>query len=362
MGITAGLSILSAVFWLGAIGGLVLAAFNASRQRPARPGITVFIIGVVGGLLLAILGAGLVLVQPNERAVVFQQLGGDATSLRPEPLQPGLNLIIPFVETPILYDISRQEVTMAGSTEEAQNALAGVRARTNDGQEVLVDVTVIYTISPAAVNQVHIDWRQTYEPNYVVPQTRSLMRDTVANYSAEQIYAGGRIAVQGDTTEVLGPELADEGLVLIDMLIRDVTFAPEFAAAVERKQIAEQDAQRAVFLVQEQGQESERARVEAQGLADAEAIRAEGEARAITTRATAEAEALRLINEQISQNPALIQFRYIDELGDNVRLILLPSNSPFLFDLEQLLEQSSATTTSEPLAPPAEEAPATDGS
>ena len=132
--------------------------------------------------------------------------------------------------------------------------------------------------------------------------------------------------------------------MLVDLLIRDVTFSPEFAQAVEQKQIAEQEAQRAVFLVQQQEQEAERARVEAEGLADAEAIRAEGEARAITTRAEAEAEALRLINEQISQNPNLIQFRYIDELGDNVRLILIPSNSPFLFDIQELLAQSGATT------------------
>lgn len=367
MAVTRILGVLGALFWLGAIGGLILAGFNVSRGRSARTGVVVFVVGLVGGILLSVLNSGLVLVQPNERAVVFQQLGrGDEEgSLRPEPLSPGLNWIIPFVETAEHYNVARQEVTMAGGAGEAGfpetgdvGVLSGVRARSNDGQEVLVDVTVIYRIDPKKVNSVHVNWPGTYQDGYIVPQTRSLMRDAVANYGAEEIYAGGRVALQNDTAEALGPKLEEEGFVLVDLLIRDVTFSPEFADAVERKQIAEQEAQRAVFLVQQQQQEAERARVEAQGLADAEAIRAEGEARAIETRAAAEAEALRLVNEQISQNPNLIQFRYIQELGDDIELVIIPSNSPFLFDTESLLSGSGSAPA--PAAVPAE-APAEPG-
>jgi regulator of protease activity HflC (stomatin/prohibitin superfamily) len=370
MSVTGIIGVLSALFWLGAIGGLALAGFNASRGRSPRPGVVLLIVGIVGGLLLSVLNAGLVLVQPNERAVVFQQIGGGATALRDEPLQPGLNWILPFVETAVVYDIGRQEVTMAGGAGEAgfeqtgdRGTLSGVQARSNDGQQVVVDVTVIYTTDPKKVNQVHINWRNTYENGFIVSQTRSVTRDSVANYGAEEIYSGGRVAVQSDTTDALGPKFNEEGFVLVDLLIRDVTFSTEFADAVERKQIAEQEAQRAVFLVQEQGQEAERARVEAQGLADAEAIRAEGEARAIEIRAKAEAEGLRLINQQISQNPNLIQFRYIQELGDNVELIIIPSNSPFLFDTQSLLSQSGGTSVTVPEPEPAapEEIPEGEG-
>lgn len=366
MAINTGLGVLVAVFWLGAIGGLVLAGLNFSRQRSTRSGLTIFVVGVVGGIALTVVNSGLVLVQPNERAVVFRQIGSrEADSLRPEPLQPGLNWIIPFVESAIVYDVARQEVTMAGGgageVAEVSGGLSGVRARSNDGQEVLVDVTVIYTIDPAEVNLVHVNWRQGYQNGFVVPQTRSIMRDAVANYGAEEIYAGGRVAVQADTVDALGPKLNEEGFILVDTLIRDVTFSPEFADAVERKQIAEQEAQRAVFLVQQQEQEAERARVEAQGLADAEAIRAEGEARAIITRAEAEAEGLRLINEQISENPNLIQFRYIQELGDNVELIIIPSNTPFLFDTQALLDQSGRPLTTSPAPAPEPEPAPTNG-
>ena len=56
----------------------------------------------------------------------------------------------------------------------------------------------------------------------------------------------------------------------------------------------------------------------------------------ILLRAEADAQALALINEQISQNPDLIQWRYVDTLSDNIDVMLLPSNSPFVFDAASL--------------------------
>lgn len=345
------LSFFGALLWLATIGGLVLAGYNSSRGRVARPGILIFILSLIGAIAMTIVNSGLVLVQPDERAVVFRQIGGDISALRPEPLTPGLKWVIPFVEDAIPYSIARQNVTMVGSAAEVgaqTNTGAGVRGRSSDGQEVLVDVTILYTVNALRVNDVHKSWRDTYEQNFIVAQTRSVLRDAIDDFTAEEIFSGARTEVQNKTFAVLDPKFEDEGFVLIEVLIRDVTFSPEFADSIERKQIAEQEANRAVFLVQQQEQEAERARVEAQGLADAEAIRAEGQASAIVTLAIAESEALRLINEQISKNPALIQFRYIQELSDNVELIIIPSNSPFLFDLEALSGQTPSFSSVAP--------------
>ena len=338
MALIGALNAVAAIFWLGAVGGLVLAGYNASRGHRPRPGIILLVIGITGGILLTVLNFGLVLVQPDERAVVFRQIGR-GPALLPEPLQPGLNWIIPFVDTAIPYSVARQNVTMTGSAAEGgtqAGVLSGVRGRSSDGQEVLVDVTVLYIINETRVNDIHQNWKRTYEESFIVAQTRSVLRDNIDDFTAEEIFSGARTEVQTNTGDILQPKFAEEGFILIDVLIRDVTFSPEFADSIERKQIAEQEANRAVFLVQQQEQEAARAVVEAQGLADAVAIRAEGDAIAIITIAAAEAEGLRLINEQISQNPLLIQFRYIQELGDNVRLIIIPSNSPFLFDIEAL--------------------------
>ncbi len=55
-----------------------------------------------------------------------------------------------------------------------------------------------------------------------------------------------------------------------------------------------------------------------------------------------------LINEQLKQNPALLQWRYIENLSDNVQLILIPSNSPYLFDLQSLMDATGVTVTPPP--------------
>ena len=55
-----------------------------------------------------------------------------------------------------------------------------------------------------------------------------------------------------------------------------------------------------------------------------------------------EKEGLALINQVLAENPNLIQWQYINQLGDQVELVIIPSNTPFLFDLEQLLENAGA--------------------
>ena len=139
--------------------------------------------------------------------------------------------------------------------------------------------------------------------------------------------------------KVSGSELRNN-----DFVLRNITFTPEYAASIEQKQVAEQNAERAVFLVAQQKQEAERLREEAKGDKDAAITRAEGEAEATKIRAAGEAEALRLINEILAQNPNLLQFKYIEKLASNIKVMLLPANSPYLFDLQSLIGQS---TTSE---------------
>jgi len=80
----------------------------------------------------------------------------------------------------------------------------------------------------------------------------------------------------------------------------------------------------------------------AQGDSDAIAARAKGQADATRLTAQAEADALGFINAQISKNPALIEYMYIQKLASDVKLVLLPSNSPFLFDLQSLINQTKS--------------------
>ena len=355
MAIKAVLGFLIAIFVMAIIGGVALIVVNSTRGRRVRPGIIIIAIGVVGVAVLAPLNAGLVLIQPNEVGVVFRQTASGSAALR-EPLQPGLKWVVPFIDQVIIYDAGQQSVDMVGSAEASQVAgqvRPAVRAITKDGQQINLDVTVIFRADAAKINQVHRNWRNTYIDRFIVPQTRSEVRNAVSNYGAEEIYSGGRATLESQIAEGLRTELEREGFLLTDVLIRDISFSEQFTDAIEQKQIAEQEAQRAAFRVQQAQQEAEQARVEAQGRADAAVIAAQGDAESTVIRAEAEAEALDLINNIISQNPNLLQWQYINQLGDQVRLILIPSNSPFLFDLEQLMQQAGVERVTTPVPAPA---------
>lgn len=318
--------------------GVGLAVFNASRGRKTRSGVVIAVIGLIVALIVGPLNAGLVLIQPNERGVVFRQTAqGDAALL--EPIQPGLHWVIPFVDQVIEYDIGRRSLTMAGEGLET-GGLSAVQAISSDGQIINIDATIVYRVDPLLVNDIHRNWRGDFENGFIVPQARSEIRNAISEYGAEAIYSGGRAALETQITDNLTTVLQDEGFQLVDVLIRNIVFSPQFAEAIENKQIADQEAQQAERRVVQAQQEAEQRRAEAEGLRDAAIIAAEGEGQAILIRAEAEAEGLKLINEALAANPNLIQWQYINQLGDQVELVIIPSNSPFLFDLEQLLEQA----------------------
>ena len=141
----------------------------------------------------------------------------------------------------------------------------------------------------------NVTWQDRYEEGVVRPLSRGIIRDTASQYGVEEIVSSQRAAMELLITQELDRKLADNDLVLVDFVLRDIHFSEEYAAAVEQKQIAEQQAQQAAFVVEQRRQEAEQARVTAQGQADAAIIAAEGRAQATVLQAQAEAESLELI-------------------------------------------------------------------
>jgi regulator of protease activity HflC (stomatin/prohibitin superfamily) len=138
-------------------------------------------------------------------------------------------------------------------------------------------------------------------------------------------------------------KLAENGLNLTDFVLRNITFSPEYAASVEQKQIAEQLAQQARFTVEQRKQEAEQARQVAQGQADSAVINAKGQADARIIQAEAESKALQLIAAALATNPDLLQYTYVTRLGPNVQVMLVPSNSPYLFPLPTMEPSTSSS-------------------
>jgi regulator of protease activity HflC (stomatin/prohibitin superfamily) len=123
---------------------------------------------------------------------------------------------------------------------------------------------------------------------------------------------------------------------MIDFVLRNIQFSPEYAASVEQKQIAEQQAQQAAFVVQQRQQEAQQAREVAKGQADAAVTVAEGNAKSRIIQAEAEAKALELIQKALQDNPELLTYQYITKLAPNIQAMLLPSNSPFIMNLPSM--------------------------
>jgi regulator of protease activity HflC (stomatin/prohibitin superfamily) len=131
--------------------------------------------------------------------------------------------------------------------------------------------------------------------------------------------------------------------------------SPEYAASVEQKQIAEQLAQQAVFVVQQRKQEAEQARQVAQGVADASVIRAQGDAEARLIQADAESKALLLLAAALEENPDLLTYQYILKLSPGIEVMLVPNDTPYLLPLPSL--QTGSTATIPELAPTPESSP-----
>jgi len=323
---------LSAVLWIAVIGLIVLAVVRATRGRNTRPlSITILVLAIFA-VLLTTTAAGLVFIQPEERGVVISAVA--PKGYREAALQPGLSWIVPFLETVERYPISKVTYTMSIAPLEGQvQGDDSVTARTSDGQEIFVDASVIYRIDPEEVIGVHIAWQDRYSDDLVRPLSRGVIRDVVSQLRVDEVVSTKRTEMSNTINQLLSESLQENGLILEDFVLRNITFSPEYAASVEQKQIAEQLAQQARFVVEQRKQEAEQARQVAQGEADAVVINAEGEAQAVIIKAEADAEALRLIAEAIAGDQDLLTYTYIQKLSPNIQAMLLPSDNPFLFPL-----------------------------
>jgi len=333
MRITDLITVLSVILWLAVVGFVILSSVQAARGQKIKNARMITIILAVSALLTTVLSAGLVFVEPEERGVVISALA--PKGYREEALQPGLRWVMPFVERVELYPISRQAYTMSIATNEG--AIQGddsITARTSDGQEIFVDASVIYQIDPEKVVDVHILWQNRYA-DLVRAQARGIIRDAVSQFGVEDVVTDKRFELVDFINKNMTAKLDENGLILVDFVLRNITFSDEYAASVEQKQIAEQQAKQAAFVVEQRKQEAQQAVETSKGEAEAAVIAAEGNAKARMIEAQAEADALKLIQEAIANNPELLTYQYITKLAPNINTMLLPSESPFVFQLPQ---------------------------
>ena len=323
---------LSAILWVGVMASIVMVTFQAARGTKLKNGRSIIIAVLAAALVVTTLSAGLVFIEPQERGVVISALA--PKGYREEAMTPGLRWIVPFVERVVRYPISRQTYTMSIVTGEGQvQGDDSITARTANGQEIFVDSSVIYQVDPDQVVKVHILWQDRYPNELIRAQSRGIIRDAVSQYGVEEVVADKRFELVKYINTKMTEKLKENGLILVDFVLRNITFSPEYAASVEQKQIAEQQVQQAVYVVQQRKQEALQVIETAKGQADSAVIAAEGAAKARLIQAQAEADSLKLIQDAIANNPELLTYQYISKLAPNINTMLLPSNAPFVFTI-----------------------------
>src|SRR5882724_1023851 len=241
------------------IAGLAMARREESIKRYAR---IVRTIGLLM-LLLGVLAACIIQIDAGE--IGIKKLFG---KVQDDVLPSGLHFINPLLEVEKM-DVKTQNYTMSGIHDEgAKTGDDAIRVLTSDGLEVIIDLTVLYKVLPTEAPKIIRETGLDYTDKIVRPLTRTKIRDNAVYYEAVALYSTKRDEFQQRIIRSIDDDFKKRGLVLEQLLIRNITLPQAVKTSIEQKISAEQEAQKMQFVLQKERQEAERKRVEAQGIAD----------------------------------------------------------------------------------------------
>ena len=226
------------------------------------------------GVIVVLIGMSIACVVQVEPGMVgVQKLFGKVNN---NILESGLNIVNPLVQV-VMFDIRTENYTMSGVQDEgAKQGDDAIRVLTADGLEVVVDLTVLYKVipteAPRILKEVGIDYRNVL----VRPICRTKIRDNAVYYDAVALYSTKRDEFQAKIFATIESNFKERGLLLEQLLVRNITLPASVKASIESKINAEQDAQKMQFVLQKETQEAQRKRVEAQGIADYQKILSTG--------------------------------------------------------------------------------------
>lgn len=289
--------------------GLAIARSNEMNiRRLSSP------VRILGGILvlIGILISSVIQIDAGEVGVkkLFGKVQNDV-------LGSGLHFINPLLDIEKM-DVKTQNYTMSGQHDEGkQTGDDAIRALTADGLEVIIDLTVLYKVLPTDAPRIIRETGLNYTDKVVRPVTRTKIRDNAVYYEAVALYSSKRDEFQNRIFKSIEADFKSRGLVLEQLLVRNITLPPMVKTAIEQKITAEQDAQKMQFVLAKEKQEAERKRVEAQGISDYQ----------------------RIINESLTDRQ--LQYEQIKAIKDlaasgNAKMVIMgKGNTPVILDAKQ---------------------------
>lgn len=280
---------------------------------------------IIGLFILVILVAVIVfssytIVEPGHRGVVIM-LG----RVEDRALGEGFHLIIP--------PVARQVVQMDVRTKKLE---VTTEAASSDMQIMNVTAALNYHPDPMNVSKLYREVGTNYEDIIIMPALDEAIKSGTAELRVENILRE-RASLRDSIVESLSERLRANDLIVDQLALANIEFSPEFDAAIEKKQVAEQEALQKEYELQAAQKEAEIAVAQAEGEKRAAVVAAEGRAESRRLEAQAEAEALGIIAQQLRGNPDLIRYEWASNLSPSVRTVLLPSDQDIMLDAESLV-------------------------
>ncbi|CAJ1956650.1 unnamed protein product [Sphenostylis stenocarpa] len=255
-------------------------------------------LGIIGGIGLYAASNSLYNVEGGHRAIVFNRLVGIKDKVYPE----GTHFVIPWFERPVIYDV-RTRPHLVEST-------SGSR----DLQMVKIGLRVLTRPLPDQLPTIYRTLGQNYNERVLPSIVHETLKAVVAQYNASQLITQ-REVVSREIRKILTERAANFHIFLDDVSITSLTFGKEFTAAIEAKQVAAQEAERAKFVVEKAEQDKKSAVIRAQG----------------------EAKSAQLIGQAIAKNPAFITLRKIEAAREIAHTISNAANRVYLNSDDLLL-------------------------
>lgn len=301
--------------------------------------LTKLIIGLIV-LLAFVLSFGWVNVHPTEVAVETNKIAG---KVNPTPKGVGYHFYNRWITDMVIYKVSaRAYPSDTLASEEAKKY--SLELKTNDGQNVQVDLTIIYALEANSVPLLHRQVGTNYEDQILLPQIRSEARLAIGSYSAEEIYQGKvrnemQQAIKATLVKVLEQYPAIE---VHDALIRHFSFSPEFERAIEQKKLAAQQVEINKNKALAQEEEAKRQEAEARGVKLKAVQEAEGRAQSVKIEADAErhkleqeaagnlaifkanAEGQKLLSDALGGGQNVVALKFAERIPDKLRIYGYP--------------------------------------
>lgn len=253
---------------IGVILLVVLSTFKSVPNFPLKSTTPIRIVAI-GLIIIGLLSATIVQIGSGEVGVpvLFGKVNGQV-------LNSGLNVVNPLSKVE-MFDVKTQNYTMSAIHDEGEKVGDdAIHILSSDGLEVTMDLTVLYRLSAAEAPRMlrEIGADMVYKDKVVRPIARTKIRDNAVYYTAIDLYSVKREEFQNRIFTSIEKDFKQRGLILEQLLVRNVSLPESVKVTIESKINAEQESQKMQFVLQKEKQEAERKRVEAQGIADYQRI------------------------------------------------------------------------------------------